>query len=104
GLSRPVLAYTQAARTISGVVRDQTGAAIGGAQVTLKSSALTATKVTDAAGKFAFGSVPSETGTISVRSSGFITQDSTWRVNGQGDPALEIVLEPAGFGETGTVN
>jgi outer membrane receptor protein involved in Fe transport len=84
-------------------VRDQTGAGIGGAQVTLKSSALTATKVTDAAGKFAFGSVPSETGTISVRSSGFITQERTWRVNAQGDPALEIVLEPAGFAEQVTV-
>ena len=90
-------------RTVSGMVRDETGAAVSGAQVTLKIGSISVTRMTDSDGKFSFKSVSSDSGTVSVRSSGFITQERTWRVNEQGEPALEIVLEPAGYAEQVTV-
>jgi outer membrane cobalamin receptor len=90
-------------RSVSGVVRDETGAVVAFAKVTLKSGSLSVSKVTDTEGKFAFKSISSDSGTVSVHAAGFITQERTWRVNEQGEPALEIVLEPAGFAEQVTV-
>jgi outer membrane receptor protein involved in Fe transport len=79
---------------IEGVVTDQAGAPVGGAEVTLKSSALVVTSVTDGEGRFAFDRLPPSAATLTVKATGFETSEQRLDDQAQGS-ALRLVLMPA---------
>ena len=57
---------------VEGVVRDSSGAVIGGAAVHLESGAFRASAQTDTQGQFALADVPRRSGTLSVTAEGFV--------------------------------
>ena len=77
---------------VQGVVRDATGAAIPGGEVTLRSGAFTAVRTTDGNGEFVFESVAAESGSLVVRALGFIPAERQWSFAAGGVVHLEIVL------------
>src|SRR5713226_5558782 len=77
---------------VQGVVRDATGAAIPGGEVTLRSGAFTAVRTTDGNGEFVFENVAAESGLLVVRAPGFIPAEWQWSFAAGGVVHLEIVL------------
>ncbi|HLH06797.1 MAG TPA: carboxypeptidase regulatory-like domain-containing protein [Terriglobales bacterium] len=77
GLFSP-LAFSQAGQgSISGVVKDQTGAVVANAKVTLtdKETQLTRTATTNSGGEYSFAALRPSTYTLSVAASGFATSE-----------------------------
>jgi outer membrane receptor protein involved in Fe transport len=109
-----LLAQSPAPRQISGVVIDQTGAAIVGAEVVLNSSTnnstnspanssatmITETMITDDRGGFVFSGLSADSGVVKVSAPGFQAQRVDWHAGA--DP-LQIVLLPASAAEQVTV-
>ncbi len=85
------LASEQAA-SLEGIVRDQSGASVPGAEVVVSSKDFSQTATTDHEGTFHFNSLAIPTGTITVRASGFALAERTW--SAQDSSPLEIVLHP----------
>ncbi|HEX5732502.1 MAG TPA: TonB-dependent receptor [Blastocatellia bacterium] len=94
------LACTQGAR-IEGVVRDQAGAAVADAEISLVAGALTETRTTNAEGRFAFDSVPRGDARLQARARGFALFEKRWSISDES--LLEIVLAPEGVSEQVTV-
>ena len=94
------LACIQGAR-VEGVVRDQAGAAIAGAEISLVAGALTETRTTDAEGRFAFASVPRGGARLQARARGFALFEKRWSIDDEA--RLEITLAPEGVFEQVTV-
>ena len=88
---------------LNGIVRDGSGAAVAGAEVTLNGDGFHATKTTDREGRFHFGPLPSATGTITVRSNTFAFVEQNWDPRVQGSKPIEITLAPKGLAERITV-
>jgi outer membrane receptor protein involved in Fe transport len=88
---------------VEGVVTDQAGAPVAGAEVTLKAGALTVTSVTDGEGRFAFDPAPPPAATLTVRAAGFETLER--RLGEQGDEGadLRLILSPARLTDQVTV-
>src|SRR5713101_1328079 len=80
---------------VQGVVRDSTGAAIPGGEVTLRSGAFTAVRTTDGNGEFVFESVAAESGSLVVRALGFIPAERQWSFAASG-----VVLSQDNFAAT----
>jgi outer membrane receptor protein involved in Fe transport len=95
-----LLAQSSASRQISGVVTDQTGAAIVGAKVVLSTGSSSATLVTDERGGFVFLELVAESGVVRVSAAGFQVRSVDWRA---GAEPLQIVLPPASAAEQVTV-
>jgi outer membrane receptor protein involved in Fe transport len=100
-LSAPLALFAQGPppRQISGVVSDQTGAAIVGAEVVLHSGASSATVTTDDRGGFAFAQ-PADSGEVKVSAAGFQTRTVAWAADAE---LLQIVLLPASAAQQVTV-
>ncbi len=101
-LTAPLALFAQGPppRQISGVVSDQTGAAIVGAEVVLNSGSSSATVTTDDRGGFAFAQVPADSGEVKVSAAGFQTRTVAWAADAD---LLQIVLLPASAAEQVTV-
>jgi outer membrane receptor protein involved in Fe transport len=95
-----VFAQSPAPRQISGVVTDQTGAAIVGAEVVFSGSSFSATQVTDDQGGFVFSQLLAESGVVKVSAPGFQVGSVDWRA---GAGLLQIILLPASAAEQVTV-
>ncbi|HTZ99287.1 MAG TPA: TonB-dependent receptor [Candidatus Aquilonibacter sp.] len=81
--------------SLSGVVRDSTGAAITAAHVELKAGSHSSQTVTDSSGAFSFTGIPDTSGTVSVTAKGFAQVDQDWSA-ANGTPApLTIILQPS---------
>src|SRR5947199_2373956 len=93
-------AQSSQADLLRGVVKDQTGAAVVSAKVSLPGEP-SATQVTNEQGEFAFSPAPRETAQVEVSASGFETRIVEWR---PGSDGLEIVLRPAVPGQEITVS
>ena len=86
---------------LEGAVRDSSGAAIPGAEVSVTLAGHREVQTADREGKFNVSPVPSEAARITVRAPGFSTVERTWK---PGDSVqLEIVLRPATMTERVTV-
>ena len=101
-LAAPLWLRSQASepRQISGVVTDQTGAAVATAEVVFTSGSFTATQVTDNRGEFGFSQIPAESGAVRVSAPGFRVDSTNWRT---GTSRLQITLLPATAAEQVTV-
>ena len=79
-LAMPLALQCQVAapRQVSGIVTDQTGAAIVGAQVAFTSGSFSATQLTDDHGEFAFSLHSAESGALKISAPGFQVRTLTW--------------------------
>ena len=89
---------------ITGVVRDQTGAAIAGAEVRFRSGSFTASETTDDQGRFSIELTPAiAAGSVAVSAPGFADAERTWNAREADSGHLELVLAPASLSERITV-
>src|SRR5690348_7110620 len=84
---------------VSGTVRDQSGAAVAAAKVTLRTGTFSATQTTDEQGRFEFANSPAESGTVSVEARGFSRAEKSWSTASAEGANLEIVVAPAPLSE-----
>jgi outer membrane receptor protein involved in Fe transport len=77
---------------ISGVITDQTGAAIAAAEVVFTSGSFTAKQGTDNRGEFVFSQVPAESGVLKISAPGFQVRNVDWHV---GTNRIQMTLLPA---------
>ena len=101
-LALPLVLQSQvsAPRQISGVVTDQSGAAIVGAEVAYISGSFSGTQITGDRGAFVFSAVPPESGTVKVSAPGFQFRQVDLRA---GANSVQITLLPATAAEQITV-
>jgi outer membrane receptor protein involved in Fe transport len=83
---------------ITGVVQDATGAAISGAQVTLRFSGSTYTAYTSAEGKFSFSAPVGASGSVRAVASGFAPAERSWPGSAEETP-LTFILRAVAEGE-----
>jgi outer membrane receptor protein involved in Fe transport len=84
--------------TITGVVQDATGAAISGAQVTLRFSGSTYAAYTNDEGKFSLTAPNGASGSIWVVAEGFASAEQNWPA-ASGEAQLNFVLRAVAEGE-----
>ncbi len=85
-------------RKIEGVVTDQNGAPVSGAEVTLAVRSTTVTRTTNGDGQFTFD-LPGEAGTLTVRAQGFATDERLWKPSDPDATRFSIALAPAPLSE-----
>jgi outer membrane receptor protein involved in Fe transport len=100
-LAAPSVLFAQAPapRQVSGVVTDQTGGAIVGADVVCDSGCSSAKLTTDDRGGFVVSQLSSDSGVVSISAAGFQARTVDWRAGAD----LRIVLLPASAAEQVTV-
>src|SRR5579885_1352589 len=81
-----------AAESVTGVVKDRSGAVIPSAEVALNTDGTTLRQTTTTSGAFDFSQVSGNAGELTVSAVGFATTMQAWKA---GDPSLVIVLPPA---------
>jgi outer membrane receptor protein involved in Fe transport len=103
-LSFAVQAYAapQNTKKVEGVVTDQAGAPISGAEVTLADKAASVTRTTDAEGRFAFD-VQGDAAMLTIRAHGFETASRVWNAADQDASRLRISLAAERLSEQMTV-
>ena len=80
---------------VQGTIQDTSGAAVVGADVTVRSAGFSSHVVTDSKGMFIFSGLPQPSGTIEVRAEGFAVEEKTWSANSEGSAQLQFTLRPA---------
>jgi outer membrane receptor protein involved in Fe transport len=80
--------------SVRGVVYDQRGAPVAGAQVKLQAGDFVSVRITDNDGRFAFEGVPLARGTVVVRARGFETAERSWSAAEGLNLSIVLVLEP----------
>src|SRR6476660_843848 len=64
--------------TLTGAVRDSSGAAIAGAEVRVRTTHLSLSTKTGSDGRFAFNPMPESSGTVRVVAPGFASTEKSW--------------------------
>ncbi|MFY9556777.1 MAG: TonB-dependent receptor [Blastocatellia bacterium] len=95
-------AAPQVARKVEGVVTDQNGAPISGAEITIANKSGTVTRTTDAEGRFAFDAQADAT-MLTVRASGFESASRVWNASDPDPARVRITLETEPLSEQMTV-
>ena len=90
-LTVQVDASPQAAKKVEGIVTDQNGAPISGAEVTVAGKAATVTRSTDGEGRFVVD-VAGEAAMLTIRARGFETTSRVWNATDQDSARLKIAL------------
>ena len=89
---------------VTGVVLDQSGAPVAGAEVTLDAGAGVARRAqTGEDGRFIFEGVAARAGRVTARARGFAPRELAWEAPAAGVAELTIVLAPAPLAEQLTV-
>ncbi|MEK6301701.1 MAG: TonB-dependent receptor [Acidobacteriota bacterium] len=83
---------------IEGVVTDQNGAPVSGAEVTLAAKSTSVTRTTNGDGQFTFDQT-SEAATLTIRARGFATAERAWKSSDPDATNFSIALEPAPLSE-----
>jgi iron complex outermembrane recepter protein len=84
--------------TVSGVVRDSSGAAVISAEVALRAGPTSATVKTGPEGRFSFSGVAESSGVIRVTAPGFASAEQAWSAT-TAIIELELTLQPASVSE-----
>ena len=97
-LEAPIPLHSQTAGIshISGVVTDQTGAAIAGAEVVFTNGTFSARQVTDDQGEFVLSPISTDFGVVRVSAQGFQIRSMDWHAGANG---IHIVLLPSSAAE-----
>jgi len=85
-------AAAQPSVRVTGVVRDSSGAAIGGASVDLRAVHFSSSLKTNSDGHFAFPSVPDTSGSVRVSAPGFTSANQEWSAS-SGEADLTLTLQ-----------
>ncbi len=93
-----------ASHQVSGVVTDQTDAAIAAAEVVFSSGSFTTKQVTDNHGEFVFSQIPVESGTVTVSAPGFQARTVEWRSEGSGSTRQQSASNNAAACHCGTAD
>src|SRR2546425_11102303 len=103
-LSFAVQAYaaSQGTKKVEGVVTDQAGAPISGAEVTFADKAASVTRTTGADGRFAFDA-QGDAAMLTIRARGFETASRVWNAADQDAARLHIRLAAEPLSEQMTV-
>jgi outer membrane receptor protein involved in Fe transport len=101
-LSMAIQAYAQGTKKVEGVVTDQNGAPISGAEVTFAGKAVTLSRATDAEGRFNFDA-QDDTAMMTIRALGFETSSRVWNVADRDSARLRITLTAERLSEQMTV-
>src|SRR4030095_9143097 len=101
-LSVSIQAYAQGTKKVEGVVTDQNGAPISGAEVTFAGKVVTVNRTTDAEGRFDFD-VQDDTAMVTIGARGFETASRVWNVADRDSSRLRITLAAEGLSEQMTV-
>lgn len=103
-LSCAVQAYaaSQGTKKVEGVVTDQAGAPISGAEVTFADKAATVTRTTEADGRFAFDA-QGDAAMLTIRARGFETASRVWNAGDQDAARIRITLAAERLSEQMTV-
>jgi outer membrane receptor protein involved in Fe transport len=80
---------------VEGVVRDQSGAVVTGATVSIESPGYHASQITGPDGGFDFDKVPSSSGKVTISAGGMATVEKNWSAGKQRSVSLTIVLRPS---------
>jgi outer membrane receptor protein involved in Fe transport len=104
-LLAPVQAQQTGRGTISGVVRDASGAVVSDTDVSLVNAqqAVLSQTVTDAQGRFQFAEVPAGSYAVTVSRPDFSRQREAVQVKAGGTAELNVVLQPSQISEQVTV-
>jgi hypothetical protein len=78
--------------TVAGVVQDQTGAPVTGAEVTIAAPSFSARSKTDSAGQFHFERVPRTLVELAITVQGFAPVERKLNANGEDTRKLQIIL------------
>jgi outer membrane receptor protein involved in Fe transport len=97
------LSQEKASFQVEGIVRDESGAPVPGAEVTLSKGRFRASQPTDREGRFHFPDTPIAAGTLTVRSGVFTPVQQSWDASTQGSRPIEITLAPKALTERVTV-
>ncbi|HYP54320.1 MAG TPA: carboxypeptidase-like regulatory domain-containing protein, partial [Pyrinomonadaceae bacterium] len=89
---------------VGGVVRDEAGAPVRGAEVTIDAGRASARRAeTGDDGRFVFDGLEAKEGTLRVRAGGFASRELRWGAGEGGAAEVSVVLAPAPLGERVTV-
>jgi outer membrane receptor protein involved in Fe transport len=80
---------------VTGIVRDESGAVVPKAAVTLRSGPFQERQTADRAGRFEFDAVPGRRGSIRVEAEGFSPLEQAWEARQGQSVSLAITLHPA---------
>ena len=83
---------SQSRMHLEGSVVDPSGAAVGGAKVTVTSAGFKAVRTSSPEGRFKFPDLPSSSGVLTVEAPGFVTRQQTWSAE---SPRITVVLDIA---------
>lgn len=97
-----VYAAPQGTKRVEGMVTDQNGAPISGAEVTVAGQAATVTPITDAEGRFVFDA-QGNTAMMTIRARGFETASRVWNATDRDSASLRITLAAERLSEQMTV-
>jgi len=101
-LAVQVYAAPQGTKRVEGVVTDQNGAPISGAEVTFSGKAAPVTRATDAEGRFVFDA-EGDSAMLTIRARGFETASRVWKVTDQDSARVKITLNAERLSEQMTV-
>lgn len=93
---------TQVTKKVEGVVTDQAGAPISGAEVTFADKASSVTRTTDSDGRFAF-EAQGDAAMLTIRARGFETASRVWNASDQDSSRMRISLAAERLSEQMTV-
>jgi len=88
---------------VEGIVRDASGAAVPGAEVTLRGDRFHEKQITDNEGRFHFDGLPVASGKLIVQSGDFAEVQQSWEASANGTGPIEITLNPQGLTQRVTV-
>lgn len=88
---------------MAGVVEDQNGAPVAGAEVTISAPFFSARSTTDSEGRFRFDSVPETSIELAITGQGFARVARKLNTNREDITKLQIILAPAGISAQVTV-
>ena len=97
-----VYAAPQGTKRVEGVVTDQNGAPISGAEVTFSGKAAPVTRATDAEGRFVFDA-EGDSAMLTIRARGFETVSRVWNASERDSARLKITLAGERLSEQMTV-
>jgi outer membrane receptor protein involved in Fe transport len=97
------LGQEKASFQLEGIVRDQAGAAVPDAEITLNDSQFRVSQLTDREGRFHFDHLPIAAGTLTVQTTGFTPVQQRWDARAQGSRPMEITLSPRALAQRITV-
>jgi outer membrane receptor protein involved in Fe transport len=80
---------------VEGSVRDDSGAGVAGAEITLESDSFRSSTSSDFRGTFRFANIPSGSGTLFIKAPGFSLAQAQWSADRNHPARVDVVVKPS---------